>query len=429
MTDTIIPHALTTNEREVSPRGGHLWRSLVHRGLRSLREGSLMVHDGSTTDQFGITEVDTHGLVQLTIHDPRFYRRVALGGSLGAAESYLRGEWTASDLTSLLRLFVRNMPAADEMERGMARLTTPLARLWHRLRSNSRTGSRKNIHSHYDLGNEFFELFLDETMTYSCGIFERDDATMAEASRAKLDRICRKLDLTPGDHVLEIGTGWGSFAIHAAGQYGCRVTTTTISREQHDLAAQRIREAGLEDRIDLRLKDYRDLEGTYDKLVSIEMIEAVGHNYLGEFFRCCANLLRLDGRMVLQAITMPDQRYDQYRRSVDFIQRYVFPGSCVPSVAAMMNANAKSSDLKLAHFEEFGAHYARTLSRWRDAFFDRIDDVRTQGYPESFIRLWEYYLCYCEAGFAERYIGAVQMTLHKPACRHEPAYPGLYRVG
>jgi cyclopropane-fatty-acyl-phospholipid synthase len=425
MTDTIIPHGLTTNERDVSPRGGPPWRSLVHRGMRSLGAGSLTIHDGAAIDRYGTTDAATDQRATLTVHDARFYRRVALGGSLGAAESYLRGEWSTPDLTGLLQLFVRNLPAADEMEGGLARLTTPLARLWHRLRSNSRTGSRKNIHAHYDLGNEFFEMFLDETMTYSCGIFERDDATMAEASRAKLDRICRKLELTPDDHVLEIGTGWGSFAIHAAGHYGCRVTTTTISREQHDLAAARIREAGLEDRIDLRLQDYRDLDGVYDKLVSIEMIEAVGHEYLGEFFRRCADLLKPDGRMVLQAITMPDQRYDQYRRSVDFIQRFVFPGSCVPSVAAMMNANAASSDLKLAHLEEFGAHYATTLRRWREAFFASSDEVRAQAYPESFIRLWEYYLCYCEAGFAERYIGAVQMTLHKSACRCAPAYPAL----
>jgi cyclopropane-fatty-acyl-phospholipid synthase len=388
-----------------------------------------VLHDGAVITPFGTANAAADERVHLMVHDSRFYRRVALGGSLGAAESYIRGEWSTPDLTALLRLFVRNMPAADEMEGGLARVTAPLARLWHRLRSNSRVGSRKNIHAHYDLGNDFFDLFLDETMTYSCGIFESPEATMVEASRTKLDRICRKLDLRPDDHVLEIGTGWGSFAIHAAQHYGCRVTTTTISREQWELAGRRIREAGLEHRIDLKLQDYRDLEGTYDMLVSIEMIEAVGHEYLGSFFRRCSDLLKPHGRMVLQAITMPDQRYDQYRRSVDFIQRYVFPGSCVPSVAAMLKANAQASDLKLTHLEDFGVHYATTLRRWRDAFFERIDDVRAQGYPESFIRLWEYYLCYCEAGFAERYIGTVHMTLHKPGCRLEPTYLGFNQEG
>jgi len=262
-------------------------------------------------------------------------------------------------------------------------------------------------------------------MTYSSGIFEHSSATLHEASVAKLDRICRKLQLSPRDRVLEIGTGWGSFAMHAASRYGCRVTTTTISREQHALAARRIREAGLGDRVELLLADYRTLEGRFDKLVSIEMIEAVGHEYLPGYFAKCASLLDDDGRMLVQAITMPDQRYGQYLKSSDFIRRYVFPGSCVPSIGTMIGAMSAASDLKPVHLEDIGPHYAKTLRCWLENFLARADDVRALGYSDRFVRMWEYYLCYCEAGFAERYLGDVQMLLHKPKCRAEPLLPPL----
>jgi cyclopropane-fatty-acyl-phospholipid synthase len=269
------------------------------------------------------------------VHDPRFYRALACGGSIGAGEAYMNGWWSCDDLTALVRICVLNRELLDGMEKGGARLTAPLQKLFHYLRRNTKAGSRSNIAAHYDLGNDFFSLFLDETLMYSCAFFERADSTLQEASVAKNDRICRKLQLSPADHLLEIGTGWGGFALHAARHYGCRVTTTTISRAQHDLAVQRIAAAGLSDRITVLLQDYRDLQGHYDKLVSIEMIEAVGHAFYETFFRCCSNLLTPQGMMLLQAITIADQYYEQAKRSVDFIQRSIFPGSCIPSISVI----------------------------------------------------------------------------------------------
>jgi cyclopropane-fatty-acyl-phospholipid synthase len=299
-------------------------------------------------------------------------------------------------------------------------MSGPLRWLGHLRKANSRAGSRRNIAAHYDLSNAFFALWLDRTLTYSAGIFPHPGASLEEASLAKYDRICRKLALTTADEVLEIGSGWGGFAIHAAGQYGCRVTTTTISRAQYDLAKERIAAAGLGNRITLLLKDYRLLEGTYDKLVSIEMIEAVGYEYLDDFFRICSDRLEEDGLMCLQAITIADQVFDRYRRSHDFIRSHVFPGSCLTSLSAMTASLARATDLRLIHLEDLTPHYARTLVLWRERFFANLDQVRALGYPESFIRLWDFYLCYCEGGFAERYIGDVQMVLAKPGNRRVP---------
>jgi cyclopropane-fatty-acyl-phospholipid synthase len=292
-----------------------------------------------------------------------------------------------------------------------------MRRALHWANRNSRDGSRRNIAAHYDLGNDFFALFLDETLAYSCGVFEREDATLHEAQLAKFDRICRRLRLTAADHLLEIGTGWGGLAIHAAARYGCRVTTTTISREQHALAAQRIAQAGLEDRVTLLLEDYRDLDGSYDKLVSVEMIEAVGHQYLDDYTAQCSRLLAPEGAMLLQAITIQDQFYEAALESVDFIQRYIFPGSFIPSVTAIVDSVRRSTDMKVFHLEDIGPHYATTLGRWRTSFLARLDDVRRLGYPESFLRMWDFYLCYCEGGFLERQLGDVQMLLTKPRCR------------
>jgi cyclopropane-fatty-acyl-phospholipid synthase len=306
------------------------------------------------------------------------------------------------------------------MEKGLARLTAPLHMFIHRLRGNTRKGSRLNIAAHYDLGNDFYKLFLDETLTYSCNIFECHDSTLKEASLAKYHRICQKLELSSQDHVVEIGSGWGGFAIYAAQKCGCRITTTTISSAQHDLVKERIDKAGVAHKVELLLEDYRDLKGKYDKLVSIEMIEAVGHQYLDTFFRSCSKLLKEDGMMLLQAITMTDQVFDRHKRNVDFIKRYIFPGSCIPSITAMSRSIARASDLKLFHLEDITPHYARTLRTWRERFFANIDKVRDLGLPETFIRMWDYYLSYCEAGFAERYLGDVQMLLTKPLCRRPP---------
>jgi cyclopropane-fatty-acyl-phospholipid synthase len=384
--------------------------------LNALRGGRIRLEDAFGTVQIG--EGDTPN-VELTVVDSRFYRRVLTGGSLEAAAAYIDGDWCCDDLVSLFRLLLRNRESTGRFDRSAA----TLGRLWNRLRHwrrrNSRSGSRRNIAAHYDLGNDFFSLWLDPTLAYSSGIFRSPQATLHEASIEKFDRVCRKLDLKSGDHLLEIGTGWGGFAIHAAENYGCRVTTTTTSRRQYEIANKRIQAAGLSDKITLRDCDYRDLSGRFSKLASIEMIEAVGHRNFDAYFTKCSQLLPPDGSAVIQAIVMPDQRYDDYLRSADFIQTYIFPGGCLPSLSSMLNSAARASDLRLVHVEDFGLHYAETLRRWRRAFTAQIEDVRRLGYPDAFLRLWEYYLCYCEAAFDERYTSVVQLQFDKPGCRRD----------
>lgn len=403
-------------------------RTLVLRRLAGLGIGKLTLNDEHGQHAFGESRDSADLKVCIDIADPRFYSEIALGGSVGAAEAYMQGFWTCDDLTGLVRLLVRNRNVLDNMNNGTARLMAPLRKILHRINRNSRRGSRKNIAAHYDLGNDFFRLWLDETMMYSSAIFERADMSLHEASIAKLERICQKLQLSPEDHVLEIGTGWGGFAIHAASRYGCRVTTTTISREQFEHAKKRVTEEGLQDRITLLLEDYRDLEGQYDKLVSIEMIEAVGHEFLDAYFAQCARLLKPQGMMLLQAITIADQRYQSALKSVDFIQRYIFPGGFLPSVTAMLHSLTRSSDMRLYHLEDIGAHYAKTLHYWRTAFFQQIRKIRAMGYSASFLRMWEYYYCYCEGAFIERAIGNVQMLLVRPDCRREPIVPALTEI-
>jgi cyclopropane-fatty-acyl-phospholipid synthase len=353
--------------------------------------------------------------------DAPAFRRLLTGGTLAAARSYVRGEWRADDLTATCRILARNLGVADGLERGWARLAKPFFAAAHWARRNTRRGSRRNIGAHYDLGNDFFRLFLDDTMTYSCAVFEPETASLADASRAKIDRLCRKLDLRPGDHLLEIGTGWGAFAIRAASTYGCRVTTATISQQQHALASQRVAEAGLSDRITVLLKDYRDLTGTYDKLVSVEMIEAVGADFLDTFFAQCARLVRPGGRIAMQAITIPDARYADYVRSVDFIRQDVFPGSCLVSVAAMRQSAGRTRTLRMGAVDDLTPHSARTLQIWRENFLARLDDVRALGHSEEFIRRWELYLASCEAGFAERTTGVVQVVWTKRGPDEETA--------
>jgi len=399
------------------------FRKLFVGRLGKLQRGTIALHDegqrGSVT-RLGAGTDDDALQASVTVHRPRFYREAVLGGSLSVAESYLQGDWDCDDLTSLFRIFIRNMDAADRMDRGVARVVSSAHRLVHRLRANTPAGSRRNIEAHYDLGNDFFRLWLDETWAYSSGMFVTPDATLAEASLEKFDRVCRKLELGPDDEVLEIGSGWGGFALHAVGRYGARVTTTTISQQQFDVARRRLEEAGYGDRATVLLRDYRELTGRFDKIVSIEMIEAVGRRYFDDYFRQCGRLLEPDGSLVLQAIVMPERRYAGYLKSVDFIQRYVFPGGCLPSVGAMLESVGRSSDLRFVHAEDFAPHYAETLRRWRQAFDSRRNEVRRLGYSERFLRLWHYYLCYCEALFEERYVGVVQIQFDKPLCRRDP---------
>jgi cyclopropane-fatty-acyl-phospholipid synthase len=395
-------------------------RRVLLKLLERLERGRLVIVDGSERVVFGRVSESFPLEAVITVHHQRFYGDCLLKGTIGAGEAYMAGFWSTDDLTAVVRIFALHPEVFSGMDKGVARIMAPVVKYLHALNKNTRGGSRRNIVAHYDLGNDFYRLFLDDTLTYSCGIFEHPDSTLREASLAKYERVCRKLGLTASDHVLEIGTGWGGFALHAAQQCGCRVTTTTISDRQHELAARRIAEAGLTERITLLKQDYRDLTGTFDKLVSIEMIEAVGHHFLDGFFKVCSDRLRPDGVMLLQAITIRDQVFDWHKKNVDFIKRYIFPGSCIPSVTAVCDSIARATDLRLFHLEDITPHYATTLRHWRENFFRNIEPIKALGFPETFIRMWEFYLCYCEGGFAERYLGDVQIVFTKPLCRKAP---------
>ena len=396
--------------------GESRWASLVYRRLRRIHAGQLQISDRTGLHRFG-TACQALPSVHLRVHSGRFYRDLVWGGSMGAAEDYLRGDWEADDLVGLFRLLSRNADVLAGFEAAARWWLVPFNWLRQWRTRNSQSGSRKNIEAHYDLGNDFFRIFLDDTLSYSCAFFASPQTSLRDASLEKYDRICSKLRLRPEHHVLEIGGGWGGFALYAAGRYGCHVTTTTISQQQRGYAAEAIRAAGLESRITLLADDYRQLHGQYDRLVSIEMIEAVGHEFLPTYFGQCSRLLKPDGEMLLQAITIPDQRYDSYRRSVDFIQRYVFPGGCLPCLAAIADAVKRATDLQLVHLEDMSAHYVETLRRWRQRFLESLAAVREQRLGDRFIRTWDYYLAYCEAGFSEHWTGVSQSHWIKPLAR------------
>jgi cyclopropane-fatty-acyl-phospholipid synthase len=391
--------------------------------LRGIRSGRLQVIDHDGEYVFGDQETDL--VATIKVLDSNFYRRAAIGGSIAVGESYMDGCWICEDLVSLIRVFAKNLSASSAIGRIGNAFVSIARKHSHRLNRNTRSGSRRNIAAHYDLSNEFYSLFLDETMTYSSGIFSTPETSMADASIQKYDRLCSLLQLEQGDRLVEIGTGWGGFAIHAAKHFGCHVTTTTISAQQHEHAAALIEAEGLSDRIDLRLSDYRDLDGTYDKAVSIEMIEAVGHEYLETFFAKCSELLRPDGLFALQAITIPDQRYNEYRRSVDFIQRYIFPGGFLPSVGAITRSVGRATDFQMIHSVDFAEHYATTLMKWRERFTENQGDIEGLGMTDSFLRMWEYYLCYCEGAFREKQIGVSHMLFQKPENRRLAQVPSL----
>lgn len=359
----------------------------------------------------------------IDVRDLSFYRQVALGGSIGAAESYMDQAWQADDLCRVIQILVRNRDLLDSMEGGLATLANQLLKLWHFANRNSQQGSRKNIAAHYDLGNDLFALFLDQHGMYSSATFYQPEFSLDAASTAKLERICQKLHLQPDDHVLEIGTGWGGFATYAAKNFGCKVTTTTISKEQYQGAQQRILDAGVADRVTVLMEDYRDLQGRYDKLVSIEMIEAVGHHYLDTYLKQCAALLKPDGLALIQAITIEDRYYHQALKSVDFIKRYIFPGSFIPCVSAIVASASRCTDLRLINLEDQGESYALTLNHWRKRFMAALGQVRAQSYNEEFIRMWEFYLCYCEGGFKEKSISNVQLLWAKPQNRRQQWLP------
>ncbi len=391
-------------------------KSQLLKRLRGLKIGQLIVVDGTERHAFGNRQKSSL-TATITVLDSRFYGEIAFGGSIGAGEAYMLGYWQADSLTSVIRLMVLNQSVMDTLEGGYQWLSKPLMKVFHWLNSNSEAGSQKNIAAHYDLGNDLFKLFLDPTMMYSSAIFDTHTQTLQAASELKLKVICEKLKLCAQDHVIEIGTGWGGFAIYAAKHYGCHVTTTTISQQQFELAQARVQQEGLQDQITLLKQDYRHLQGTYDKLVSIEMIEAVGHQFYDTYFAKVGQLLKPDGVALIQAITITDQRYDSAIRSVDFIQRYIFPGSNIPSNTAMLNSMTHASDLRLIDLEDIGLHYATTLRLWRENFFANIEAVRALGYSEAFIRMWDFYLSYCEGGFAECALGDVHLLLAKPYYR------------
>ncbi|MEX2196119.1 MAG: cyclopropane-fatty-acyl-phospholipid synthase family protein [Thermoleophilaceae bacterium] len=396
-------------------------RRIVTALLRRVRRGEIVVVEDGRRESFGDPGADLRATVH--VHDRGVWRSV-LRGSTGLAESYAAGRWDCDDVLALIRIAARNVRGLDRLRERFAWLLRPGQRLVPR---NTRRGSRRNIAAHYDLGNDLFSLFLDETMTYSCAVFEAPGMTLEQAQRAKLDRICERLELGPDDHLLEIGTGWGGLAIHAARTTGCRVTTTTISREQHDFARARVRAAGLEDRIELLLEDYRDIDGRYDKLVSIEMIEAVGWQYLDAYFEHCSGLLTPDGLMLLQAITIDDRAFHVEKASRSFANTMVFPGGCLPSVEALARSVA-GTDLRMTWLEDIGPDYAETIAHWAERFESNAAQAAELGYDDRFRRLWRLYLAYTEAGFREGRIGDVQLLLAKPGrlgTRAEQEAPAL----
>lgn len=383
------------------------FRKLVHGRLQKLHHGCVTVKEGSHTQTFG--DVNAPLKVEVVVENPSFYRQMVTGGGLGAAESLAQGDWSCSDLTSLVRILVRNLPDGDTANGALSLIKNALEKVGHFLRRNTVSNAKQNIVKHYDLSNEFFALFLDPSMAYSSAVFLNPEDTLYEGSMEKIDRACRKLNLKPTDHLLEIGTGWGGLALRAAQHYGCRVTTTTISDQQHAYAQKRFQDAGVTDRVTLLKEDYRKLTGRYDKLVTIEMIEAVGHQYFDTFFKKCGQLLKPEGEMLMQAITITDHRFEHHKRTVDFIKKYIFPGGCLPSVTALSESMARETRMRMVHMEDFADHYAETLRRWRTNFFENLDTVKSLGFDDRFIRIWDYYLCYCEAAFMERHVNVTQL--------------------
>ena len=398
-------------------RSTELTKRLVLKLFSALRHGELVVHDNGETHRFGGGDLSIAPSASVTIHEPSAYSRILMGGTMGAAEAYIDGDWSTDQLTNVTRVFSANMPILESMKNNQNWLIKAALKLAHAARKNSLIGSRENIAAHYDLGNDFFSLFLDPTLMYSSAVFPPNCDNLAEASQHKLKLICEDLELKPTDHLIEIGTGWGGMAIYAAENYGCKVTTTTISREQLEHARAEIEKRGLQDKITLLFEDYRDLSGQFDKLVSIEMIEAVGHEYFDTYFNCVSNLLKPDGKAVIQAITINKQRYDDYRKSVDFIKRYIFPGGCLPSLNVISGALTRRTDMQIIDLRDIALDYARTLQHWHDAFMAELDAVKALGFDEKFIRMWRFYLSYCEGGFRERIIGTYQITMAKPYYR------------
>ena len=393
----------------------HLYKKIIHQRLSQIKDAHIIIKDGKSINKFG---KKGNLSAKINILDTVFYKNIILGGTIGASESFIRGEWSSPNLTNVIRVLARNTEAQDKLENLFTLLSQPFLKVMHKLNENSVRGSKKNISRHYDLSNDFFSLFLDKNMMYSSAIYKSRKTSLEDASTNKLDVICKKLNLRKTDHVIEIGTGWGGFAIYAAKNYGCKVTTTTISIEQYKFAKQKIKEAGLGKKIKVLLKDYRLLKGQYDKLVSIEMIEAVGYQFYDEYFKIIGQLLKNDGEALIQAITIKDQRYSKAIQSVDFIQKYIFPGSCIPSITAIQNSLTSSTDLVINDIRDIGHHYARTLADWRKRFLKNKQEIRKLGFDDKFLRMWLFYFAYCEGGFEEKVISDIHLHITKPGYRN-----------
>ena len=393
----------------------HLYKKIIHQRLSQIKDAHIIINDGKSINKYG---KPGNLSAKINILDTVFYKNIILGGTIGASESFIRGEWSSPNLTNVIRVLARNTEAQDKLENLFTLLSQPFLKVMHKINENSVRGSKKNISRHYDLSNDFFSLFLDKNMMYSSAIYKSRKTSLEDASTNKLDVICKKLNLKKTDHVIEIGTGWGGFAIYAAKNYGCKVTTTTISIEQYKFSKQKIKEAGLGKKIKVLLKDYRLLKGQYDKLVSIEMIEAVGYQFYDEYFKIIGQLLKIDGEALIQSITIKDQRYSKAIQSVDFIQKYIFPGSCIPSITAIQNSLTSSTDLVINDIRDIGHHYARTLADWRKRFLKNKQEIRKLGFDDKFLRMWLFYFAYCEGGFEEKVISDIHLHITKPGYRN-----------
>lgn len=416
---TISVNRRTTTTKKSSRFVNRWAKTFVLNMLERVNKGQITLEDGDQTLVFGETS-DASITAHIKVLSPEFYLDLVKGGSIGCGESYMRHHWSSKDLLNLVRVMVLNLHVLNSVNQERSWLSRAATKFLHLRNTNNKEGSRRNIAAHYDLSNQFFETFLDPSMMYSAAIFPEETTPLFEASMIKLSHVCERLQLRSEDHLLEIGTGWGSMAIHAAKHYGCRVTTTTLSKEQYEYATQKVKVAGLEQQVTVLLKDYRDLEGEYDKLVSIEMIEAVGHEFYSEYFQKCSSLLKAEGLMLIQAITISDQRYERAKNSVDFIQRYIFPGGCLPSNSIISEHISRDTDMQIVGLEDITRDYALTLQHWRHRFLESHSEIAKQGFTQEFMRMWDYYLAYCQGGFMERVIHTAQFLVAKPMFRSTP---------
>lgn len=413
---SIAAFSKVVSERAPAGINTTMAKKLLLSRLTKLENGHLSVEDNGEIYSFGEPRSEAALIAEIVIHDSAAYRQILLGGATGAGEAYMLNYWSSPETVNVIRIFVANKDSLQNMDSWWSLVAKLGASVKDLVRVNSRRGSKKNISAHYDLSNHFFSLFLDQKMMYSSAIFPSTNASLEEAATYKLEHICQRLRLTAQDHLLEIGSGWGGMATYAAKKYGCRVTTTTISAEQYELAKRRVVEEGLEDKIEVLQDDYRDLSGSYDKLVSIEMVEAVGFQFYKDFFSRCSHLLKPNGLFLMQAITVKDRLFKKQKRRADFIRKYIFPGGCLPSNEVIMTTVAKVTDMHLVGLDDITFDYARTLKEWRQRFFARIEDVNKLGFDDTFVRMWDFYLCYCEGGFSEREINTSQFVFAKPQC-------------